>query len=140
MEKLEVGEYIRTKDGIIAKITDIVKEYCIDCDNDVFDVGNSAMMEIPWEHIKEYVIKHSKNLIDLIEIGDIVNGYRILEMVNSIYKKSKWILIYKNEREKYERWIYIKEYDGKIHTQDDIKTILTKEQYMQNCYKVEESK
>ena len=84
MEKLEVGEYIRTKDGIIAKITDIVKEYCIDCDNDVFDVGNSAMMEIPWEHIKEY--------------------------------------------------------DGKIHTQDDIKTILTKEQYMQNCYKVEESK
>ena len=137
MEKLEVGEYIRTKDGIIAKITDIVKEYCIDCDNDVFDAGNSAMMEIPWKHIKEYVIKHSKNLIDLIEIGDIVNGYRILEMVNSIYKKSKWILIYKNEREKYERWIYIKEYDGKIHTQDDIKTILTKEQYMQNCYKVD---
>lgn len=138
MEKIEVGEYIRTKDGIIAKITDIVKEYCIDCDNDVFDVGNSAMMEIPWKHIKEHVIKHSKNLIDLIEIGDIVNGYRILEMVNSIYKKSKWILIYKNEREKYERWIYIKEYDGKIHTQDDIKTILTKEQYMQNCYKLEE--
>lgn len=135
MEELEIGEYVRSKKGYIAKIKDIIcKGYPIKslegyiiCDDEDGTIIN------PNE-----VIKHSKNLIDLIEIGDIVNGYRILEMVNSIYKKSKRILIYKNEREKYERWIYIKEYDGKIHTQDDIKTILTKEQYMQNCYKVEE--
>lgn len=121
MEKLEVGEYIRTKDGIIAKITDIVKEYCIDCDNDVFDVGNSAMMEIPWEHIKEYIIKHSKNLIDLIEIGDIVNKGYIYEIGNA---------------ENGDRWIH--NINGLLLYEKDIKTILTKEQYMQNCYKVEE--
>lgn len=135
MEKLEVGEYIKLKDGLIGQFYNIEEGY----DGNI--IVNFEEFAYEYEDVKQFyedIVKHSKNLIDLIEIGDIVNGYRILEMVNSIYKKSKWILIYKNEREKYERWIYIKEYDGKIHTQDDIKTILTKEQYMQNCYKVKE--
>ena len=119
MEELEIGEYVRTKDGIIAKITDIVKEYCIDCDNDVFDVGNSAMMEIPWEHIKEYVIKHSKSLIDLIEVGDYVNG-KYVDKIKQ-YKDGKALLTLIG-----------------IIMEDEIETILTHEQYMQNCYKVEE--
>lgn len=67
MSEIKVGEYVRTKDGIISKVTDVLIGYCIDCDNDVFDIGDGAMMEIPWEYIEEYVIKHSKNIIDLIE-------------------------------------------------------------------------
>lgn len=65
-----------------------------------------------------------------------MNGYRILEIADSIYKNSKGILIYRDLRE--EKWIYIQEYDGRIHTQNDIETILTKEQYEANCYKVED--
>lgn len=65
-----------------------------------------------------------------------MNGYRILEIADSIYKNSKRILIYRNEKEKYERWIYIQEYNGRIKCQDDIVEILTKELYEANCYKV----
>ena len=65
-----------------------------------------------------------------------MNGYRILAIEGSIYKNSKRILIYKNQKEKYERWIYIQEHNGSIHSQDDIVEILTKESYIANCYKV----
>lgn len=112
MKKLEVGEYVRTKDGIIAKITDILNEYSIDCDNAVFDIENGAMMEIPWEYIQEYIVKHSKNIIDLIEVGDFVNNEYMSHSVD----------------------IYVRF----IRDKNKIKTILTREQYMQNCYKVEE--
>ena len=69
-----------------------------------------------------------------------MNGYRVLAIENSFYQNSKRILIYKNEKERYERWIYIQEYDGKIYTQDDIKSIVTKEQFSSIEYKVEEEK
>lgn len=128
MEDIKVGDYIRTKDGVIAKVTRIDISM-VDCDRDVFDLDNGAMMEIPCEYIQEYIVKHSPNLIDLIEVGDYVNGYKILEMKDSIYKKSKRILIFISEKLKYERWIYIQEHDGKIHTQDDIVSVATKEQF-----------
>lgn len=120
MEKLEVGEYIRTKDGIIAKITDILNKYCIDCDNDVFDIRNSAMMEIPWEYIKEYVIKHSKIISEVVEVGDYVNG----KLIHKIDKGPNYCYLYYG--------------NCKTFVSNQIKTILTKEQYMQNCYKLEE--
>lgn len=66
MEEIKVNDYIRTKDGIIAKVT-YVDAMMIDCDRDVFDLKNLAMMEIPTEYIKEYIVKHSSNIIDLIE-------------------------------------------------------------------------
>lgn len=82
------------------------------------------------------ITKHSKNIIDLIEVGDYVNGYKVLDKQDSIYENSKRILIYRNQKERYERWIYIQEYDGKIHTQDDIKSIVTKEQFKAVEYEV----
>lgn len=66
-----------------------------------------------------------------------MNGYKVLDIQDSIYKNSKRILIYRNQKERYERWIYIQEYDGKVHTQDDIESILTKEQFAQAEYKIE---
>ena len=67
MEDIKVNDYIRTKDGIIARVTRY-DDLMLDCDRDVFDLGNLAMMEIPVEYIQEYVMKHSKNIIDLIEV------------------------------------------------------------------------
>lgn len=58
---IEVGKYIRTKQGEIGKIIRIIPdeefndEYYV-CDND------SA------SGLKSYIIKHSKNIIDLIEV------------------------------------------------------------------------
>ena len=122
---MEIGEYIRSKEGKIDKITNnkyYMKEY----------IGCSQGLQL-----RENIVKHSKNIIDLIEVGDIVNGYQILEIADSIYESSKRILIYKNEKEKYERWIYIQQYNGKIHTQDDIQLILTHEQFERDCYRLE---
>lgn len=129
--KIEVGGYVRTKDKIL-KVDSFEKDNrnikCV-----CFTTGEIYTLEL----LDEITVKHSKNIIDLIEVGDYVNGYRVLAIEDSIYKNSKRILIYKNNKEKYERWMYIQEYDGKIHTQDDIVEILTKEQYKANCYTVE---
>lgn len=128
MDKIEVGEYVRTKDGIIAKVTDILKEYCIDCDNDVFDLYNGPMMEIPWEYIEEYIVKHSFNIINLIEINDIVNE----SLVVNLYKILKDI----NKPEEGMTEIIYLENGQEINKSNEIKTILTHEQYKRNCYVV----
>lgn len=68
---------------------------------------------------KENIVKHSKQLIDLIEFGDIVNGIKV------IYKgldKNNNVASFDNGHDE----VKLK----------DIKTILTKEIYMANCYKV----
>lgn len=122
MDKIEVGEYVRTKDGIIAKVTDVLKEYCIDCDNDVFDLYNGPMMEIPWEYIEEYIVKHSFNIIDLIEVGDLV----FIE----INGRSDWIYVYNEEM--------IETIIEHVKTGMKIKLILTHEQYERDCFVVEE--
>ena len=126
MEEIQIGEYVRTKYYGIKRIDTIFENRPVNRYG--YEIGSD------WDG-KEYsiiktteIVKHSKNIIDLIEEGDYVNGYKVLQIEDSIYKNSKRILIYKNEKEKYERWIYIQEYDGNIHTQDDIETIWTKEQ------------
>lgn len=131
MGEIKVNEYVRTKEGIIDKV---IIEYNGKCNN-----LNCSEKHISCKYNyynEKEIVKHSKQLINLIEVGDIVNDYKVLAIKDSIYENSKRILIYKNEKERYERWIYIQEYNGRIQTQDDIVIILTKEQYKANCYKV----
>ena len=129
---IEVNEYVRTNKGVIGELISETLSYP-EPSEWILKANNNKIVIV---ECNDYPVKHSKQLIDLIEAGDYVNGYRILAIEDSIYKNSKRILIYKNQKEKYERWIYIQEYDGKIHTQDDLVEILTKESYMANCYKV----
>ena len=126
--KIEVGEFARTTDGIIG----IIENY----DNGEYWIRHSDI-DI-WKCSEDYIVKHSKNIIDLIEVGDLVNGYKVLAIADSIYENCKRILIYRDTRK--EKWIYIQEYDGKLHTQDDIVEILTHEQYQANCYTLERKK
>lgn len=132
MKEIEVKEYVRTNKGNIGKVVEI--RLGLNKDTELYQT--IYILDNGLWTILDYIVKHSKQLIDLIEVGDFVNGYRVLAIKSSIYENSKRILIYRNEREKYERWIYIQEYNGRIKTQDDIVVILTKEQYMANCYKV----
>lgn len=69
------------------------------------------------EMFKKVIAKHSKQLIDLIEVGDNVNGKYVKEIKG--YGNGKYILALIG-----------------IIEEQDIKTILTKESYMANCYKV----
>lgn len=59
-DKIEVGEYIRTNNGNIAKIVEIRKK---DRDCDTYYITDVITASGFFEHIK----KHSKNIIDLIE-------------------------------------------------------------------------
>lgn len=114
MSKIEVGDYIRTKIGIgkIVKIfeyDDGHKDYYTD--RSIDDEDDSTTLHI------HQIKRHSKDIIDLIEVGDYVNGSMVYEILE----------------------------DGRIHimtghllNNKDIKTILTHEQFTQNAYELEE--
>ena len=111
MEKVDVGEYVRTEDGEIHKVIKIIKD---DGDWDYYCCENNA------GYFAMDIANHSKELIDLIEVGDFVNGFPILEPMyngNTMYGIDEG---YENFKKSF----------------GEIQTILTKESYMANCYKV----
>ena len=85
--EIKVNDYVRLKDGTIAKVikiknqnTDIFNWYCLD--NDMGTMDRS-------------IVKHSSNLIDLIQCGDYVNGYKVAP--NSVKDIIEKIVILKND-------------------------------------------
>ena len=70
--------------------------------------------------------KVSENIIDLIEVGDFVNGYRVENVINEGPCPSGKCVDIDSSKDSIECTLWEK----------DIKTILTKESYMANCYKV----
>lgn len=106
---IEVNEYVRTKKGAVGKLIEIDKKataYYLDC--------------LKCVSLKN-IVKHSKQLIDLIEVGDIVR------IRTGLY--SSFMEFIDNE----ECLLILKEQVKKFWT---IEEILTKEQYLANCYKV----
>ena len=106
--KLEVGMYVRTKYGDVF-ILDKIEDNCL----------IPRYVYIPCIIIEEDVIKASHNIIDLIEVGDYVNGMRIDDM--DIHNKR----LYREMR-----------YDYEIIDEKEIKSIVTKEQFESMSYKV----
>lgn len=106
IEVIKPNEYVRTEKGYISQnlttIPWIAKDTTIDGD---------------------LVAKHSKNIIDLIEVGDFVNEKKVIKI-----RQGGWgiqlILLGKNEII--------------MSNKKSIKTILTHEQYERNCYRLEE--
>ena len=102
--EIEVGDYARTEDGEIGKVTAIINEL-------VFINTNQY-----WSHI----VKHSKILTEVVEVGDYVNE-------KEVYIQDGKLAVELAE--------HIPPYE--LLENIDIETILTKEQYKQNCYKVD---
>ena len=66
--EIEVGDYVRTKDGIIDKV---IIEYDGKCNN---SNCNEKHISCKYNYYNEKeIVRHSKKLIDLIEVGDIVH-------------------------------------------------------------------
>lgn len=115
MKEIEVGDYVRTKDGRIDKIIAIHNEE--DC----------TIVVCKKKYWKEDISKHSKQLIDLIEKGDYVNGREV-----------KHIAMFEGFPD-YPQLIFVDEthlIPDDTCKNDEIETILTKEQFDANCYKV----
>lgn len=75
-----------------------------------------------WGKTLGYIAKHSKNIIDLIEAGDYVNGNKVLEVGDVVITQTS----------------NIEDENFHLFEEKDIETILTHEMYEQNCYKVGE--
>lgn len=122
---IEVGEYVRTKDGIIDKIKTINKYGTVtkyDDKEDKISVATNYYINSGLEVNEDDIVKHSKIISEVIEIGDYVNGKRIHKI------------------DKGQNYCYLYYGNCKTFVDYQIKTILTKEQYMQNCYTVERKK
>ena len=111
MEEIKVGDYIRIN-GIIGKVEQI--------GNSLFWLEDGSSYSL-----SDKKIKHSKNIIDLIEIGDYVNGYRIDNIINGVLVNNAVGL----DRSGVLTPI--------VQYEQDIKTILTHEQFEQNYYKLD---
>lgn len=119
---IEVNEYVRTNKGVIGELISETLSYPEP--SEWILKGNNNKIVIV--ECNDYPVKHSKQLIDLIEKGDIVNGYRVINVINEgICPSGKYIDI-DSSKDSSECTLW----------EEDIKTILTKEQYMANCYKV----
>lgn len=124
--EIEVGDWIRSKDGFIGKVRkitydDMEKSNYYICEKDNIMASNYL----------ENIAKNSKNIIDLIEVGDYVNG-----------KKVKQIAMFEGFPD-YPKLIFTdKKYliPGETIENKDIKTIVTHEQFERIEYKVEENK
>ena len=142
---MKVNDYVRTKDGVIAKITDIIEDYAVDCDRNVFDlrdacdVNQLGLMEIPWDFKDKYIIKSGPNPIDVIEAEDYVNGYKVLEICEGNFESNnphnvkalKLEFIEQNINPNipfFKRYIFI--------LNENIKSIVTKEQFESIQYKI----
>lgn len=130
MAEIEVGEYGRTNFGKMIKFAWLESLEGKRYENKVLLINEDMLNnDFYYFHKGEKIVKHSKQLIDLIEVGDIVNSCIVVgfgyECVNG--NKEKSILV---------EGKYTKVNFALLNW--DIKTILTKERYMANCYKVGE--
>ena len=140
--KLEVGMYIRTDKGFIAKVKEFKHDYTkgkrlVD-DYSVKEVvenylsldGNQCRLiesidySIPpcypsdeeLEKIKSHIVKASHNIIDIIEVGDYVNGYEVTSKDQFLgFGNHDWYM-----------------------TNDEIKSIVTREQFESMSYRIGE--
>lgn len=123
-DKIEVNEYVRTKNGKIDKVERFSVGCCVwCCENGMYiDECNCIGTHL------EDIVKHSKQLIDLVEVKDVIK-YRIDNISTTLETKGyvEGIVDISDEEMLQE----IKR-DKDYH----ILEILTKEQFEANCYKV----
>lgn len=101
---MNIGDYVRTKNGIgkIIKCNSIY--FILDTDKD-----NIA-------HEQDEIVKSSPNIIDLIEENDYVNGHLVIKRHNDLMLEDTFDLV----------------------EDEDIKSIVTKEQFESMEYRIGE--
>ena len=119
---MQIGDYVRIKWGnglqTISKCKNIVDMGDTQYAKDDFYIHTDHSGEVIY---KTMIVKSSPNIIDLIEVGDYVNGHYV-----SSLPLFKW-----NKKAGYC-------YTGDMLTDKDIKSIVTKEQFESIVYKVGE--
>lgn len=126
-DKIEIEEYVRTKDGRIAQIKSIDYEagiYRFDRIIYINDFGMKENVLYNNEMFKKLIVKHSKQLIDLIENKDVLKVRIDKEIMLFGMDEDTSGIKYKELIENIENGEY------------ELLEILTHEQFEANCYKV----
>lgn len=121
---VEVGMYVRIKEGVIFKI--LTKKttsygFCGETDSNIFEhltytYGKGYYLS---NELKDKIVKYSYNIIDLIEIGDHVNGELVEDIAGEYLRVSG-------------------ESHNKHYFNKQIKSIVTHEQFVRMSYKIGE--
>ena len=115
MSDIQEGEFCRTKDGALGKITKVITE-------NIFYVQFYDNFRWKTDLKESGIIKHSFNIIDLIEVGDYVNGWRIDGV----------------SKDKNGHVIYVQNYEVPGFNEREIQSIVTKERFLESEYRINE--
>lgn len=121
--KLEVGIYVRTKDGIIAKV-DYIDDNTIFFDKDLYKTYEDSINFLEKDNL-ERIVKASFDIINILEVGDYVNGLKITS-VDKTFEGNILIGLGTNFG------------FSKFDNDYNITSIVTKEQFEKMAYKVVE--
>lgn len=131
--KLEVGMYVRTKDGIIDKV---IIDYNGHCANPNCEYKHISCVKNYYDEDK--IVKASYNIIDILEVGDYVNGREVKYIFEKCEKygyNSNYIV-----QEKSIELDGSYEYDtipsDFLKKNKDIKSVVTKEQFESMEYRI----
>lgn len=113
--EIEVGEYVRTNKGNIGKVIEIFDGHC----TAKYHIEFQGNVKVKRQYLStNTIVKHNKIISEIVEAGDYVNG----KLIHKIDKGPNYCYLYYG--------------NCKTFVDYQIETILTKEQYMANCYKV----
>ena len=119
MEEIKVDDWVRIIGGYIDKIKEIKLIHTDDGDQMGYKLKKMWFLSYI---ARDCILKYSKNIAEVLEVGDFVNGFPMLEPVyngNNAYGIDEG---YENFKKRF----------------GEIKTILTYEQYNEHCTKVGE--
>lgn len=124
--KLKIGQFVRTKDGIIDKV---IIDYNGHCANPNCECKHISCAKNYYDEDK--IKKASYNIIDLIKEGDYIDGQKVYysEEFNALYVQG-----FNVDGDFYMIFITKKSFIN------NIETIVTKEQFEQMSYKIKESR
>lgn len=114
---MEVGEYIRTDKGLIGKV---IKKEEYDTHFILEYKGQYCKRVLTTSGTDSEIIKSSPNIIDILEVGDYVNGGQVREIEKDYIRISGGSYI----------WQFLKK--------EEIKSIATKEQFKNIEYEVKQ--
>ena len=121
---MKVGDYVRTKNGEIGKLVNVEIYYVLGKnDKDKFSCVLFNNNYVPCIVSNDFIIKKGQ-LIDLIEVGDYVDGLKVIDIVEHLHGHKDIIMT-----------------NGKFqwatsNDDYDIKSIVTKEQFESMEYKI----
>lgn len=138
MNKIEVGMYCKTKDGIITKVDDIDDE-TIYFDKDIYRFYGDGIDFLEKNNL-ERIIKASFNIIDLIEEGDILllfdKEYGKEYKAEVVVDSENFTVVVNYEQND----LLILEYELITNEHIELLKILTKEQFESMSYRIGDDK